>query len=314
MPADGGERSAGRVERVLALRSFPGLALVEPAHLAVMAEVAEERFFPRGATLSTPGQPVRAAQLIRHGEVAVLREGIAMRRFGAGDIVGAVASITGDPEGQHVVATLDTRTFEIDRDDFSDVLEESFSLLHASLRGMLRGVLACRKNLPGDAGFDAPILAEGHAPVELGLIERVLFLRGLLTYGRARVEALAELAREMTPVRVPAGTVLWSEGDPSPHSLLVWSGVVACTTNHGQRFRFGPDSAVGGIDSLAGEPRWYHAVAETDLVALRADVTHLMDVIEDHPDMGLDMLRSAARILTGLYERLDRLALDSRGS
>jgi CRP-like cAMP-binding protein len=313
VPADARERSAGRVERVLALRSFPGLALVEPAHLAVMAEVAEERFFAKGATVFSPGAPVRAMQLIRRGEVAVLREGVAMRRFGEGDIVGAIASLTRDPEGQHVVATVDTSTFEIDRDDFSDVLEESFSLLHAAMRGTLRGVLGCRKRLPKDAGFDAPILEETRPPVELGLVERVLFLRGLLTYGRARVEALAELAREMTPMRVPAGTELWAEGDASPHSLLVWSGVVACTTASGQRFRFGPDSAVGGIDSLAGEPRWYRAVAETDLVALRADVTHLVDVIEDNPDMGLDMLRSAARILSGLYERLDRLALDSRG-
>jgi hypothetical protein len=31
-----------------------------------------------------------------------------------------------------------------------------------------------------------------------------------------------------------------------------------------------------------------------------------MDVIEDNPDMGIDMLRSAARILSELYESVDR--------
>jgi CRP-like cAMP-binding protein len=144
------------------------------------------------------------------------------------------------------------------------------------------------------------------APSELGIVERAMFVRRLMTYGSARVEALAELAREMAVVRVPAGTALYDIGDAAPYSLLVYSGVVSCETKTAQQFRLGPDSVVGGIDSIAAEPRWYRAVAETDLVALRADTAHLMDVIEDHPDMGLDMLRSAARILAELQDRVDR--------
>ena len=50
-----------RFERVLALRSFPGLALVDASHLAVMAEVAEERSFRKGETMLVPGTPVRGA-------------------------------------------------------------------------------------------------------------------------------------------------------------------------------------------------------------------------------------------------------------
>jgi CRP-like cAMP-binding protein len=313
VPADGLERSAGRVERVLALRSFPGLSQVDPAHLAIMADVAEERVFARGATLITPGQPVRSMHLIRRGEVAVMREGVAMRRYGPGDIVGAIASLTRDPAGQHVVATVDTRTFEIERGDFEDVLEESFSMLFSALRGTLRSVIDCRRQIPEDAGFSAPIVEMVRGPADLGLVERVLFLRRLLTYGRAKVEALAELASGMVEVRLPAGAALWQPGEPSPYSLLVWSGVIRGDTGRGQQFRFGPDSVVGGIDSIAGEPRWYRATAETEVVALRSESADLMDVIEDHPDMGLDMLRVASQILKGLYEGLDRAALERRG-
>jgi CRP-like cAMP-binding protein len=313
VPVDDPERLAGRVERVLALRSFPGLALVDPTHLAIMADVAEERVFTRGATLLSPGAPVRSMHLIRRGEVAVMREGVAMRRFVGGDIVGAIASLTRDPAGQHVVATQDTRTFEIERGDLEDVLEESFSILNSALRGTLRGVIDCRRQIPVDAGFSAPIADMVRGPADLGLVERVLFLRRLLTYGRARVEALAELASGMVEVRLPAGAELWQIGEASPYSLLVWSGVVRGDTERGQRFRFGPDSVVGGIDSIAGAPRWYRATAETEVVALRSEAADLMDVMEDHPDMGLDMLRVGARILTGLYEELDRAALERRG-
>ena len=305
MPADGSERSAGRVERVLALRSFPGLSEVDPTHLALLAEVARERVFAKGATLITPGTPVHAMHLIREGEVRALRDGIARRRFAAGAIVGGIGALTRDPKGNHVVATTDTRTFEIARDDFSDVLEESFSLLLAALRGMVRAALECRRSISGDAGFSAPILDAQRAPSELGIVERAMFVRRLMTYGSARVEALAELAREMRVVRVPAGTEIYAEGDDAPYSLLLYSGVVGGQTSAEQRFRLGPDSVVGGMDSIAGEPRWYRAVADTDVVALRSDTSHLIDVLEDHPDMGIDMLRAAARSLASLQDIVD---------
>jgi CRP-like cAMP-binding protein len=312
VPADGGDRLESRVERVLALRAFPGLSDVDANDLAVLTEITHERIYPKGAVLSPPGEPARAMHLIRQGRVAILRDGVPTRRYASGDIVGAIAVLSRSPSGQHVVAELETRTFEIERRDLEDVLEESVSVLLAALRGTMRTVLQARQALPGDAGFDAPISEISREPIGRGLVERVLFARRLLTYGRARVEALAELTREMTEVSAPAGTVLWEPGMPATYSLLVWSGRVLCETPEGQRFRFGPDSVLGGIDSLAAADRWYRASAETDVFALRGDVAHLLDALEDHPDMGIDMLRSGARILLDLHERLDRLSLPPR--
>jgi CRP-like cAMP-binding protein len=80
----------------------------------------------------------------------------------------------------------------------------------------------------------------------------------------------------------------------------------------GQRFGFGPSSSVGGIDSLAGLPRWYSARAGTDVVALRSDVENLLDVFEDHPDIGIEMLRVLARTLMTLQARVDRQTLSSQ--
>jgi CRP-like cAMP-binding protein len=312
MPADGAARSSVRVERVLALRSFPGLALVDATHLAVMAEVAEEKSFRRGEAIFLPGKAVRSMHLIRRGEVAVLREGIAVRTFRGGDIVGAIAALTRSPEGQHVLALTDTTTFEIEITDFEEVLEESFSLLLAALRGTLRSAMECRLQIPVDAGYSSQVHEAPRVTTELGLVERVLFLRRLNAFGRPRVEALAELAREMAEVHFRTGAEIWRTGEPSPYSLVIWSGVVSCVTESGQRFRFGADSIAGAIDSIAVEPRWYVATAETDVVALRGESALLMDVIEDHPDMGIAMLRSAAGSLQILYGQLDRIALEAR--
>lgn len=304
MPGERERRRRANVERVLSFRSFPGLASVDPTTLASLADLATERTFPGGATLIEPGGRVRAMHLIRSGTVAVLREGRTLRRFGAGDFVGAIASLTREAVGQQVVAETEVRTFEIDSREFLDVLEDSFSLLHAALIGILRSVLGARKSIFPDAGFAEPPPVK-RPDAELGLAERVLFVRRLLTYGHAGVEAVAELAREMRALRIPEGQVLWEAGDHAPHALLVWSGSVGCTTPPGQTFRFGPDSVVGGIDSIAGEPRWYRAVAETDLLVLKSGAAELLDVLEDHPDMGLSMLRGAARILSELNERVE---------
>ena len=178
----------------------------------------------------------------------------------------------------------------------------------------MRSAISARLAIPGDAGYSAPVLPPTAGDEELGLVERVVFVRRLLTYGSARVEALADLARDMAVVRAPAGTTLWEVGDPSPHSLLLHRGTVTGITVKGQQFRFGPDSVVGGIDAMASEPRWYRAVAGTDVVGLRSDVARLVDVLEDHPDMGLAMLRTAARVLSGLHDRVAHAVLEeSRG-
>lgn len=310
MPADGGDRTS-RVERVLALRAFPGLADVDAKNLALVAELIEERRFSKGETVVAPGEPVRAMHFIRDGTVAIMRNGVPARHYGAGDVVGGLAALSGLERGQHIVATTDARTLEIARDAYADVLEESFPILLSTLRGIMRSVLTARRNLPVDAGFRAPVGEAMRPPPTFSLVERVLFLRKLLAYGRARVEALAELARDMTVLQAEAGVEFWKPGDPSSYTLLVWSGIIRCETDRGQVFRLGPDSGVGGVDSIAGQPRWYRAVAETDVVGFRGDTEALIDVIEDHPDMGLDMIQSAARVLLELHGEQDRISLDT---
>lgn len=313
MRDDSRGRLRANVERVLALRSFPGLASVDPAHLSVLADIAVERIIPEGSTLIAPGQPAKAMHLIRRGRVAALHDGAAVRRYGPGEVVGAIATLSPHPTSQHVIAEAETRTFELERRALLDVLEDSFSLLHATLSGILRSTLQARLAIPENAGF-SELTPEERPHSDLTLVERVLFVRRLLTYGHARVEALAELSREMRRVDFSPGSILWESGEAASYALLLWSGTVHCTTSNGQSFRFGPDSVVGGIDSIAGEPRWFRAVAETPVLALRSDTTHLFDVLEDHPDMGLDMLRAAARILAELNERVVHETVVRQGS
>ena len=69
------DNAASRVQRVLALRTFPGFAHLAPRDLAVLAEVLRPRFFPAGVTILKEGVPAPGLQLIVDGKVTVHRKG-----------------------------------------------------------------------------------------------------------------------------------------------------------------------------------------------------------------------------------------------
>ena len=130
-------------------------------------------------------------------------------------------------------------------------------------------------------------------------------LRRSVPYADARLEALAELARESPEQRFAAGELLWREGDPSGYGLMMVAGVVEGVAGAGrQRFRFSSRSVVGGLDSLAARPRWFDATALVDTVAIKVPTGALLDLFEDHVDMALDLLRVMAGEVLALRERI----------
>jgi CRP-like cAMP-binding protein len=51
-----------------------------------------------------------------------------------------------------------------------------------------------------------------------------------------------------------------------------------------------PGVAIGALESIAGQPRWHDAVAETQVEVLELDVDDIIDVFEDNVDMATDYL------------------------
>ena len=78
MPRENGAGSAARrvgLERMMLLRSFPQLAEMPPVHLAAMAELSEEQFFPAGSEILAEDRPVRKIHYVLDGEVELRRRG-----------------------------------------------------------------------------------------------------------------------------------------------------------------------------------------------------------------------------------------------
>jgi hypothetical protein len=73
-------------------------------------------------------------------------------------------------------------------------------------------------------------------------------------------------------------------------TVFVIRGTVDCETPDGRKFSFGPGTAVGGVEAIAGKPRWYSARAASDLVMLEGRASHLLDMTEDNFELGMDFV------------------------
>ncbi len=293
------------LERMLLLRALPQFADLSPSHLATMAEVAEDRFYPIGSLIQPEGAPVRRIHFVISGEVEIRRGGRVVRTLGERSVVGGLAALAQVGDAAQVVAKTDVSTFSFSRDDQRDVFEDDFEVLSRIVRSVARGLLEARWAAGSDGGFGRDDESAPLPRAPLDLVDKLAFLRRTAAYGQACLEALAELACESPEVRLASGEELWRAGDASGSSLVVVAGVVAGAADQGrQRFRFSTGSIVGSLDSLAMVPRWYDATAATDVVAIQTSDGVLLDVLEDHAQMAMDLLRVLASSLIALRERL----------
>jgi len=68
------------------------------------------------------------------------------------------------------------------------------------------------------------------------------------------------------------------------------------------------------MDALADEPRWFRARVGEGLVALKVDVDLLYDVLEDHFEIAMSMLRGMAVGMLRLYDLKARVTSDQSTS
>jgi CRP-like cAMP-binding protein len=294
----------GQVERMLVLRTFPGFAELEPELVAVLAEHVKERSFARGAYIFREGVPVTSIHMIVEGRVELVRHGRFIRELGEKSAVGGVAAFSNDPDGYDVRAITDVVSLEMRIEDTIDIFEDHFPILRSVLRGVAREVLEARVALPGTAGFvEAETEDERPRPPNaLDLVERMALIRKTLPFASSRLDAVADLARESTEVRLPKGERLWREGDAAHAMVLVVAGNLLCTSSRGHRFRFGPGDVVGSLDASAQRPRWFTAEVTRDLLGLEVRTETFYDVFEDNFDMAMDLLRGMTSGLMATYD------------
>jgi CRP-like cAMP-binding protein len=293
----------GRIEQIRSLCSLFGLQSVSTAALAALAAHTTPVRIPGGVELATEGQPVDELYVVIEGELATSRGGKQLGVFGPRSAVGALAAFAHDMYGYRCIATRETVALAMRAEEVLEVFEDHFEMLLTVLRAVARESIETRLALPG-AGFSDEIRTDVARPARpLDLVERLLCLRESFSLGLTHLDALAEIARTSREVRYPAGRQLWRVGDRSEHMVILVSGVVGGQTPNA-RFRFGPRDILGSLDMVAAVPRWYDAVVQEDVVALSHDAEVMIDLWEDHTELGFGLLQLLAAMLLSLRERL----------
>jgi CRP-like cAMP-binding protein len=275
------------------LGAFPVFADLEPAQLAPLADLTRERFYRAGATVQAKDVPPEEIHYLIEGEVEIRPDGGPPTRLGPLAVINRLSALAGVGRTDDVVAVADTTTLSFTREEQEDVFEEHFEILALVMREVAAAYLDAWRAAP-DPGAAVP--AAGAILDQMGLVAKIAALRAAPLFDESPLEALAELARESPEVRYAAGERLWSAGDEAGWSLAIVSGrVVGTVESASEALGFAPPSIPGLLDSMAGRARWFDAVTETPVVGLRIDGGGLLDLLEDHADMALQLLRSLSR-------------------
>ena len=201
-----------RFQRFLFLRTLPGLLDVPAEVSEVIAANTRERFYPKGEHLYRSGVPALEVQYVVSGECEIIRNGVAVRRFGPRSVIGGVLALAEEEKGYDCIALTDMVTLAISSDDSQEIFEEHFVFLKRVIRVTSGEVLAARRQLGPTAGFGevAEPFPVPNRPFDL--VERMDFIRKAYSFEGSEIEAIADLAREVQEVHLPRGEVLGRSG------------------------------------------------------------------------------------------------------
>jgi len=291
-------------ERMIYLRSIPVAAELPAPVLKVIASYLVERSFPKGGHLMRQDEPFGALQFLIDGKVSLVRNDVAIGQLAPPQSLGFLAILASSDGTYDAKAETDVKSLELDGDALIELMEDHGELLLATLRYLCDRLLYEIKELPNEAltqrfaGDDYPV---PNRPLDL--VERVVYLRSLRAFARANLNQLAQMAREIEERRAPAGELLWSAGDPSSHSCILLAGSVECRTPDGRSWVAGPRSVVGGLEAIAGHPRWFSLHAKTPIVAFFDPIDAFVGLLEDDFAMARDFISMLAGELVAMLER-----------
>ncbi len=284
------------LRRMLSLRQFKLFESADLDELATIAENLIETRVPAGTVLATAGTRLRALHLILEGRIETRPRAHA---WGPRQAFGAL-EVFANREALHTtVAATELRTLHLSAADIGEVLEDNFGVLLATLRELASRVVALAPPPPRAATMFTP----GNP---LGLVERLILLRQQLPFTRARLQALATLAHASDEIMWPAHTVVVRAGDPATGGFIIVDGTMLATRSGSVTTELlEPGALVGHLETLAGLP--HSATIETTLPvrALRSGSSAILDVLEDHTDVGLAMMATFAGALLDASPRLN---------
>lgn len=274
------------LRRILALRQFPILRDAELGELAMFAENVTEVRLPAGSVVATAGSRLAGLHLVLDGEIATT--GRQPRTWGPGQVFGALEVLAYRDASETAVTTAATTTLQLLAPDVTEILEDSFGVMLAAMRGLAEAQATPRAHA-------RPMLV----PMvrSLGLVERLILLRQQTAFSSAPLESLVALAHVSEEVALPTGTAMSRAGAPGASSYLIIEGTSRATRESGASRMLARGDVIGHLEMLGNLPHDETVEVVEPVRALKVDASCVFDVIEDHTDFGRAILAVLAEAL-----------------
>jgi len=274
------------LRRMLALRQFPMFAATELAELAVIAENVVETRYRAGSIVAPAARRLSGLHLVLDGRIE------AGRPWGPRQIFGALELFAGREPATAAVAAAETQTLHLSGPDLAELLEDNFGVMFSIVRELAARMLAVATPI-------ARPVALPSTGGSLGLVERLIVLRQQTPFAGARLQGLAMLAHASEEITWSPGAVVARAGELASGSLLVLEGSLRELRRDGTgtSHELGPGHTIGALETLAGLGHVATIEALAPVRVLRSSGTAMLDVLEDHPDVGMSMIGAFARSL-----------------
>ena len=275
------------------LRQFPILCDAELGELAMFAENVTEVVLPANTIVASAGSRLDALHLVLTGEIATT--GRQRRTWGPHQVFGGLEVLANREASQTAVATVATTTLQLLAPDVTEILEDSFGMMLAALRG-LAAAYAMRARQRSHACMLCDVPRAG----SLGFVERLMLLRRQRAFSDAPLESLVALAHASEEVVLPAGTLVARAGTVGTSSYVIVEGALSAIDPSGAAREVGPGEVIGHLEALASQPHEETIEVVEPVRALKVEASRFFDVIEDHTDLGRAIL---AVLAVGLLAR-----------
>ena len=128
-------------------------------------------------------------------------------------------------------------------------------------------------------------------------LEKILFLREVALFEQIPSAELARIAEVTEEVVVPAGQLIFSEGDYGDALFVIADGRVRITLGERTLAQLEKANYFGEMSLLDGEPRSASARAEIDTLLLRIEQKSFHNILSRHFGAALAVIRTLSRRL-----------------
>jgi len=268
------------LDRALFLAAQPYFNELEASIVATLAAYTEERFARAGEWIHHESDSIHHVFFLAEGGVRLMRRDQVLREISSPAGVGIAASLSGSRWSPGIVATEPTVYLALPLHDFMQILEDRFPLF-----------LQIARTLSQQIG--APVLGGSRPtqiPERLDLVGRIVAARRNPLFAETNLTVLIELLRSAEEIQLSAGEQLWPGKVPNPGLVIPIEGTLIA--NDGKTTaEAGPGDVVGLAELFSGDSSAVAIEAATAGRVLQISNGKMIDVIEDHFEVALIVLR-----------------------